>query len=343
MLKKFSMLIGGLILGTAISLCANDFKPELKFSGLIQVDAYYINAEKSNNSSGLLLSTLSLTADAKLNNKVNASITTLFEETANSNTNEQILIDEAKISWEILNNLKLTAGRMYLPFGVRNTNFVTSPFINNFSELTVTSAKLEYKLNDNFSVAYSMFNSKNINENKKNYNNHIRDFTIAANYASDMLEASLSYLSNPVEADFANNNTVNCTTGIVLDKGAALDFALKLKVSDFEFIGEYVGTIDDIQHEDYSTWDIYALNTELAYSVNEKLSIAGRYEKNEKKNTPWGGVSAKTKNTNYGCIANYTVFKDFTVSFEYLRGQVKDSNNTKTNSDNLTASLIYKF
>ena len=289
-------------------------KEHISLGGTVEVETNFTgidNKGKSGDSSSdITLATAELDVEAKLHKYASANLVFLWEE----DDTEPVDIDEGYIT---LGNtdyfpLYLKAGRMYVPFGNFETNFVSDPLTLELGEIQESSYLFgaAYKgidfsvyffnpdINENsdsnediikswgatLSLEFGSYNKGEAgSEARESYNNHILNIL-----PEDMsLVMQFSYLNNLADTnDFKDAFDDNGWGSSVKDYVGGFHAFLMAEGFGFNFIAEYLGATDDFEKTDFGgigkklqpeTW-----NFELGYTFpffrEKDLTVALRYE-----------------------------------------------------------------
>ncbi len=289
-------------------------KEHISIGGTVEVETNFTgsdNRSKSGDSSSdITLATAELDIEAKLHKYASANMVFLWEE----DDTEPVDIDEGYIT---LGNtdyfpLYLKAGRMYVPFGNFETNFVSDPLTLELGEIQESAYLFgaSYKGVD-FSV---YFFNPDINENsdkntdiikswgatlslefgsvnpgepgseaRESYNNHV--LRVLPDGTS--LTMQFSYLNNLADTnDFKDAFDDNGWGSSVKDYVGGFHAFLMAEFCNFNLIAEYLGATDDFHKTDFGginkklqpeTW-----NFEVGYTFpffrGKDLTVAVKYE-----------------------------------------------------------------
>ncbi len=339
-------------------------KEHISIGGTVEVETNFTGIDRKgasgDSSSDITLSTAELDIEAKLHKYASANLVFLWEE----DDTEPVDIDEGYIT---LGNTDyfpfyLKAGRMYVPFGNFETNFVSDPLTLELGEIQ-ESAILGGVFYKGIDFSVYAFNP-DINENKDNnpdiikswgatlsfefgpanagspgteaheaYNNHIlnvlpEDITLTMQF---------SYLNNLADTnDFKDAFGDNGWGSSVKDYVGGFHAFLMAEFKGFNLIAEYLGATDDFKKSDFAgigkkfqpeTW-----NFELGYTFpcwcNRDVTIAVKYE---------GSNDAAFidpelfMEKQYGIAFSTNLFTnekwgtEVNLSLEYLHGEADDS------------------
>jgi len=333
MLKKSIILISVFILFACIVSAEQKNEIKLGYSGGIDVDMWYQNTEKTTNESNIKVTLAQLILDAEVVSKGTAKIVFLFDDTLSA---DKLSVDEAWIRLNASQNVGLSIGKMYLPFGNRSTYLISDPLVLAIAEYNKSAFCADFKTGiDNLTFKAYAFNA---NAEKYNKNkDHIRDCGAALEYIEEDIHASVSFISNVAEIAAAQ---LSATIDTFTSKGSGIDAAVKINLGELGIFGEYTGTLSKVKYTDIADnqASIRAYNLEMNYQFTDKFGMAARLEQSERK---VNGILTY-KNTNVALGGTYNLFKNADIQCEYLHG-VDDQIGTKKDIDKATMRFSYDF
>jgi hypothetical protein len=313
----------------------------VSLSGLVEVEAGYVDVdsddpEADGNESDLTLATVELGIDVDFVKHVSGHVLLLWEE----DETEPLDVDEAtiRLDGEEVIPLYLEAGKLYLPFGIFESHFISDPLTLELGETRETAAVIGYD-NGPFNLSFGVFNG-DIDE--EDDDDHIDSFVASAVYALPEdsvagleLTAGVSWISNLADSDVLTDEIDGDSISDKVDGLGA--FVIATWRDRLTLIAEYLGALDAFEAGELAfdggeklepkTWNI-----ELGYAVSEKLNIAAKYE---------GGddLGDLLPDRQYGAVASYELFKYTTFSLEYLHGEFENDDE----QDMVTAQLAFEF
>lgn len=319
----------------------SDWLGKIELSGLIEVEAGYVNTDpttgSSEDESDLTLATVELGIDADFTKHVSGHVLLLWEE---DEEDDHIIVDEAfiRLDGEDVLPFYLQAGKMYVPFGNFDSMFISDPLTLELGETRESAALVGYA-NDQFDLSVGVFNG-DIDETGKD--DHIDSFVASAVYtlpegavAGLALTGGVSWISNIADSDVLGDEIVGSELD---DKVSGLAAFVTATLNErWTLIAEYLGALDEFEAGELSfdggeefepkTW-----NVELGYAVTDALEVALRYE---------GGddLGELLPDSQYGIAASYGLFESTTLAVEYLHGEFENDDE----QDVLTAQLAFEF
>jgi hypothetical protein len=340
-----------------------NLKEHISIGGTLEVETNFTgidNRDKSGNSSSdITLATAELDVEAKLHKYASANMVFLWEE----DDTEPVDIDEGYIT---LGNtdyfpLYLKAGRMYVPFGNFETNFVSDPLTLELGEIQ-ESAYLFGVAHKGIDFSVYFFNP-DVNENNdsnediikswgatlslefgpaspgkpgseahESYNNHI--LNILPEETSLFIQ--LSYLNNLADTnDFKDAFDDNGWIKSVEDYVGGFHGFLMAEAYGFNFIAEYLGATEDFDKTDFAgigkkfqpeTWN-FELGYTFAYCNEKEMTVALKYEGSDDAAFIDPELFMEAQ---YGVAISANLFSnekwgtDVNLNIEYLHGEADD-------------------
>lgn len=299
----------------AAEIAGGDLVEKFEISGLLEIEASSFDDDFTGaEGTDIILATVELGFDAIVNSNISGHILLLHEEDSTP-----IVVDEGYITISTGNDISITAGQMYIPFGMYNSFMVTDPMTLDLGE-TNESALLVYFAKDKFEFSAGIFNGAVDEIDGATVNDTVSSY-FASVVASDVYKGvtvGASYLSNLGDSD------AGLTGGAVVEKTAGYTVFVSGEYGQFAFEAEYVASgefdVADLDADGDGNGDTpTAYNLEVAYSVNDKTTIAGRYEGNSE--------FFGNPETRYGAAVSYALFDNVGVALEYLTGEYESGEN----------------
>ncbi len=230
-------------------------------SGLVEVEAFNASDFEDKDSSDITLATMQLGLDVQANDWISGHILFLYEE----DLTEPMDVDEASITLGGTDETPafLSVGKMYLPFGVFDSNMISDPLTLEIAETNQSALQVGYKKDSLYGSVYA-FNC----DTQEEGDDQIECFgaNIGTNHESDSMTLALEagYISNLADSDALDSDTgvVDYSGGYVLSANVGL--------GDFNIIGEYVSALDDIEYIGGSAFEPSAYTVEAAYNFKIK-------------------------------------------------------------------------
>ena len=306
--------------------------PGVTMGVLVEAEAGY-EKQGDDSSSDLNLSTFGMGIDAELQEGIEGHVYFLWED-----GDDAIDIDEGYIKLGSTEEIPfhVQAGRMYLPFGVYHSHFVSDPMTLDLGESRKEALLLGYDT-DFIQLSAGAFNGEFDNPD----NDHINDFVAALTITPvESVEAGIYWISDLGEAGGLEDilhenidatdekpaikyNSVNGYGGYVhVEKG--------IVTVDVEYIAA-VGKVDVGILQNISVTP-KAWNAEVAVAVRNSIELAARIEGSD----DFVGMPE----IQYGIAGTYGFTDNVVVTVEYLRGEFDDD---APGRDIVTAQLGMAF
>ena len=332
------------------SACAEEgilgeFAERIDISGALEVEASYLDYdyddpgpdEEGYDESDIVLATMELGLDMDINEYVKGHILFLWEE----DETEEVEVDEGTITLSGFRYpVYLTAGKLYVPFGMFNTHFVSDPLTLELGE-TRESAVLVGYASDYFDVSVSAFNG-DIDE-AGSEDSEVENFCVAAVFTPSVeiiedfeISFGLSWVSNIADSDGLGDYMIDeLGRESVEDYVGGLGASVSVAYKAFSVELEYIGATDHFEPDELiegKKAEPEAYNFELAYAINDRWEVAGKYEGTDDCGELW-------PEDQYGVAASCALFGGTTLSVEYLHGEYENNDE----QDSLTVQLAIEF
>ena len=320
---------------------------DISVGGLLETEAAYARYEPADNrqpdekSSDIVLSTIEIGLDTRINEHVSGHVLFLWEE----DDTETVAVDEGFISlsggWKL--RAYLEAGKIYVPFGQCDSYFISDPLTLELGE-TRESALLAGWQAGGFDLAAGAFNGE---VDEINADDHIDSYFASASYTlpetvsrGATVQMGVSYINNIAESDMLEaENDVNKDGSADGIEDAAAGISGYI-AADFKkrlfFLAEYTGATDELAAGEmaFASHSVKprAWNTELAYVFANDFGLGLRYEGTED-----GGTLLPE--TRYGAIAFCQPFAGGYLGVECLQEEFGNRDQNIA----VTAQLAYEF
>lgn len=223
----------------------------IEIAGLIEVEASYLSPYEGDSESDIVLATAELGIRSQVNDWVEAGISFLYEQ---DETDLEVDVAYLTLANADVSPLFLTAGQVYVPFGVYETNLVSDPLTLDIGEARETALQLGFE-QSGFSGSLYVFNGDNNIKGKDrigswganlgfSQESDDRSWSVGAGYISDLGDSDTLHES-------INDNRV---AGAELNPDLSIDptertggWTLNAAASfgPFSLIGEYLSATDD--------------------------------------------------------------------------------------------------
>ena len=254
-----------------------------------------------------------LSFDLNLEANLYKKLSGIIDFSWDGNTPDKISIDEAYLKFD--SKINISGGKLYLPFGDFDTNFISDPLTQELGEIRDKSILIEINFNN---LIFEPFIFK---PSIKNRNNNLgwgfsfkfdKEFQ---NIEDSSIEAQFSYINTTSDndnfKDFLSDNNLH-KVKYYFD---GISGFLKLEYKNFTLIGEIVKYIKSIDVE--KRYTPLSWNFELSYNF-KKVNIAVKYEGS--KDTAFIDEEL-FMNKQYGISVSIEIFKNTNLSFEFLHGK----------------------
>lgn len=227
----------------------------LTFSGLIEVDASYVDPDSGDSTSDLVVSTVDLGVNASLTE--NLSVAMLFEYGDNSN----FQVDIATLAYTYDNSgLSFSLGQDYVPFGGYSTVLISDPLTLAIGETRETALIVNYEVGQ-FSSAFYVFNGDQDEDGRDQLNN----FGARIAFANDNFTLGVDYISNLADSDSLQDGDYGYSAGADVVAGASV--YTEITISSVKLVLEHLRALDELA-VDGDDSEPQATQFELSFAVN---------------------------------------------------------------------------
>lgn len=318
---------------------AEQIGENLKLGGLIEVEAGMVNDDYNGDSSDIVLATVEIRMDAKINNFVKGNVLLLYEE----DDTEEFTVDEGTITVIGPFGEFLKAGKMYVPFGVFNSHFISDPQTLELGEINESAFMAGYD-SEKMTFSVGAFNGS---IHKSGDDDKVDDYFVSINVTPVKgITFGASYLSDIADTDadiaVAFGNLSTHSQGFrdtVAGYSAYVSFSFGPVTLDTEYLAaaDKFDAADLDADNDLSGDQPVTYNVELAFSAMEKLELALKYGGNKE--------FFEFPEKQYGAALSYALYENTTVKLEYLKGEY-DSDYVPAGQDkvsSVTGQLAIEF
>ncbi|SDY13469.1 hypothetical protein SAMN05421644_13225 [Allochromatium warmingii] len=169
----------------------------LEMTGLIEVETSYIAPENDPSTSDLVLATAELGIRSKVHAWVEAGITFLYEQDVTDLEVDTAFVTLANAA---VSPLFLTAGQLYVPFGVYDSNLVSDPLTLELGETRETALQLGFE-QQGFAGSVYVFNGDHNVDGRDRVASWGATLGFAHEQADRAWSASVGYLNDLGESD----------------------------------------------------------------------------------------------------------------------------------------------
>ena len=297
----------------------------LEIHGVVEAEASYRHSHPEDGTNttqtDAVVATVELTLDMHINDWINGHVVLLYEE---GDTDFGVDVGVIHLGNEKKCPLYAEVGRMYVPFAPNTeSSFITDPLTLEIGETSETAVQVCGAYGP-FRATFSAFNGDV--ERTDEDDNQLEDFVagVCLHHKVKMVELGLggAYISHLADSDRLGEASANAL-GTVKDRIPGLDVWASVRVGRFGLFGEYVGATGSFQAGEFDfnpnqKVQPRAWNVEGSFEVNDKLTLACRYE--HSKDLLSADDLPKER---HGVCASYCLYSSDTasaaLSLEYLK------------------------
>ena len=234
----------------------------IEIAGLIEVEAGYVSPSEGDSASDVRLATVELGIAAQVTNWVEAGVSLLYEQ---DETDLEVDVAYITLANPEASPVFLTAGQIYVPFGVYETNLVSDPLTLEIGESRESAIQLGVVQSD-FSGSAYLFNG----DNKVDGENQIGSWGANLGYAHEGDDRAWAFGAGYINdlgdsdtlQDATNANRVAALEALIekgLDtSGFSVDptervggwtISAAAAFGAFNLIGEYLSATDDFDRD----------------------------------------------------------------------------------------------
>ncbi|PQJ96678.1 LbtU family siderophore porin [Chromatium okenii] len=249
----------------------SDWYRHIEVFGLIEVEAGSFSPETGNSESDISLATVELGIKSKVNAWVEAGASLLYEQ---DQTDLEVDTGYITIANTDVTPLFLTAGQLYVPFGVFETNMISDPLTLEIGETRETTLQIGATQGD-FSGSVYLFNGDTTIDGENQIDNWGANLGYAHTANDQAWTASVGYLN-----DLGETDTMQAFVGDRAERTGGWTASASATWGRFNLIGEYLAATDDFAAEHLSfkaqgacptAWNLEAGFT---FAIMGKKSIA---------------------------------------------------------------------
>jgi hypothetical protein len=222
----------------------------IEIAGLIEVEASHLSPYEGDSESDIVLATAELGIRSQVNDWVEAGISFLYEQ-----DETDLEVDTAYLT---LGNtdaspLFLTAGQVYVPFGVYETNLVSDPLTLDIGEARETALQLGFE-QSGFSGSLYVFNGDNNVKDRDRIDGWGANLGFAQEHDDRAWSVGVGYINDLGDSDTLHESLNDTRVGAAeLDPSLSLDptertggwtLNAAANLGPFSLIGEYLSATD---------------------------------------------------------------------------------------------------
>ncbi len=338
-----------ILLAPSLTVAADDalsnWADRITLSGAIEVEVGHSKDFDDKTQSDVALATVALALDAQINDRISGHVVLLHED----DDTEPMEVDEGVVQWNFSEsgNWYVAGGRMYVPFGVFESNLVSDPLTLELGETREAALQLSYENGGYYGSAY-VFNGDTIETSTDAEGEDIIE-AIGANLGygreSEAMsyDVSVSYISSIADSDLLQE----VLGGTTLDSYVpGVSVSGILDTGPFTFIAEYVGATKAFKSGEFSFNDdgakLAAYNLEASYGFDwggKEATVALGFQQTKE------AIELELPETRLLIALSLGIYENTTVSFEYARDEDYKVSDDGTGEDagNFTAQLAVEF
>ena len=236
---------------------------KVTLSGTIEIEAGFEDSDLDGNSSDTSLATAELGVEATPLDWLTGFVLLSWED-----EDDELIVDEAHITLGggDVTPYYLTAGKIYVPFGVFETLMISDPLTLEIGEIVDNGIQVGFESNGFYGAAY-LFNGA---VDEADEDDTINNFGFSLGYAVETEAFSLDLGGEWIQSILESGALSDLVDGSDLDAlSSGVAVHAMAQVGPVCMIGEYVGMVDDIEYSDGSSSDaISAWAVELGYAFD---------------------------------------------------------------------------
>ena len=321
------------------------FGKYLRLHGLLELEAFSEKMEGGDETSDLTLATAQVQLEVEINENIGGHIVFLYEEVEGED--DTVEVDEALIHlthpFDVLGGrIGIYGGKMYVPFGMFNSHFVSDPLTLELGETNDTALYLDYLWGDLVEFKTGFFNGE---VDTAGDNNSIDSFVAAVEVTpAEGLSFGVSYISDLAESDgeLVSGDLPGDSYRASVAGGAAY---LSASYGIFTFEAEYLAALESFDRE------LVAANLDLEDDASGLTGRRPRAWNLELALTPAEGweVAVKAEQARdfmddvrrHGIVVAHGLFRNTSLAVEYLHSDGQGEGNDPVHTT--TAQLAFSF
>lgn len=258
---------------------------EIKVSGIVEVEFAFEDNFANEKNSALALATVEIGIDAQINETVSAHILMLHQD----GDTEPQEIDEGSVTLAGPDGgFYFTGGRLYVPFGVFESNMISDPLTLEIGE--IRQAAMQFGIDGPIYGSFFLFNGGTIElQEPESADDTIDQFGFNLGYTSEFDETSLDvgidYISSIGESGGLFGVLEETTGGDVVGHIAGVAVRANFSAGPFNIFTEYITALDQFDVTEIPFNDVgaqpSAYNIEIGYLYGQSaiaLGFAGSAE-----------------------------------------------------------------
>ncbi len=252
---------------------------EIKVSGVVEVEFGFVDNFANEKNSALALATVEIGIDAQINETVSAHILMLHQD----GDTEPQEIDEGSVTIAGPDGgFYFTGGRLYVPFGVFESNMISDPLTLEIGE--IREAAMQFGIDGAIYGSLFIFNGATIEaQDPESADDAIDQFGFNMGYISEFDETSfdigMDYISSIGESAGLFGALEATTEGKVVGHIAGVAVHVNFSAGPFNIFTEYVAALDQFDVTEIAFNDAgaqpSAYNFEIGYLYGQSAIAIG--------------------------------------------------------------------
>ncbi|WP_321366642.1 LbtU family siderophore porin [uncultured Desulfuromusa sp.] len=312
---------------------------QVQFSGAIEAEMGYSSGYDDVKESDVDLTTLELGVDVVLADYFSGFALMKWEEDGD----EGVFLDEGGVVLGSVDGygVAVTAGKLYVPFGVYETGMISDPLTLELGETREGAVVVDFGAGGFYGSAYT-FNSAVSDDDEDDM---IDAYGVSAGYLFESDEASidllLGWISNLTSSGGFSDYLEEGGVDVLDDYAAGATASVVARFNDFTFIGEYLSALDSnylaAEDSEPAAW-----NLEIVYGfeiVGHGASVAAVYQGSDE------AAILGLPEERIGAAFGFDITDDLGIAFEYVHDEDYDISDggTDESADAVTCQLALEF
>lgn len=227
------------------------FAGETEISGLIEADFFTFEDYDKSKTTDITVGTVEVGIDTAVSDRVDAHILFLYEAQDKLFTDEATLIDEVSITLHINDNFSSILGKIYIPFGVYESNMITDPLTLELAETQETVALLDFSSESFYGSGYLF---KGATTRTTDTDDNVTSYGLNVGFRhNEVFDVSLGYLSNLAETNALQELSGGVTgiPGLIKDDVPAMSISATLVLSYLKITAEHIDALGNFVAGDF--------------------------------------------------------------------------------------------
>ncbi len=328
-MKKQNGLIAAAV---AAAMSAPVYAADVSISGAVEVEASNSEDYAGAMTTDIVVATAAVGVDAKLNERVSATLAFLYEE-----DDTDFGLDEGYITMAMNKTTSVVAGRMFVPFGSFESNMISDPLTLELGETSETVLMAAMESGNVSGSVYTFNGDADEDAEIADGDNAALSFGASIGFANDNLSIGASYISNIADTDGLSGGTAANVDSAVAGLGVSFGYTM----GNFSVIAEHVTAAEEFTNGDLGG-DIAneekprATNVEVAFGLKGGTTLAAAYQVSSE--TEFLGLPKYVTSV----AVSFEPMKDVAMGLEYASMEDFAVNGSETGSA-ITAQLAVEF